>query len=140
MLVYDVKAIQTVVAPLVKQHWSSMMFDKRAQTHREDTRNFDVWTATRHLPHVQEAIRKTILNVPVSKPIPCWRSRGLSVDSKVIHKWVHLYNRSRWAQYLGKLGKHENSVHTVPQKDTERTNVYKYGSWLPRNLYTLKKR
>jgi len=137
MLVYNVKRIQHIVAPLIRRHWNTMQFDKRAQTHREDVRNFDVWTATRHLPHVQREIRKAILNVPRDKPIPCWRARGLSVDSKVTQKWVHLYDQSRWAKYLGRGHKR---FHTIPHKDTTPRASYEYGRWLPRNLYHLRKK
>lgn len=136
MLVYDVQKIQTVVAPLVKQHWATMHFDKRAQVHREDARIFDVWSASRHLPDLQRAIRKTIVNVPEHEPIPCWRVRGLTVDSKVWRKWVHLYDKSRWARYLGPDHK---THHTVPKHDSTHRSLYVYGHWLPRNLYKKKR-
>jgi hypothetical protein len=142
MLVYDVKRIQKVVAPLIRHHWTELMFDKRAQINREDARIFDVWSASRHLPHVQEEIRKAILNVPPHKPIPCWRVRGLMVDSSVFRRWVHIYKKSKWAKFLGAS---RNRHHTIPRPDPmphkEIQRQFKYGQWIPRNLsYKYKKR
>lgn len=131
MLVFDVRYVQRVIAPLIKQNWATMMFDKRAQVHRVDARVFDIWSATRHLPDLQNKIRKSILNVPQKKPIPCWRVRGMTVDSKIIRKWSHLYDQCRWAKFLGK---HHKRYHTVPKVDSRARTHYKYGQWLPNNL------
>jgi len=137
MLVFDVRFLQTRVAPLIKKHWSSMKFDKRAQVHHEEARIFDVWTASRHLPHIQRLIRKAILNVPEHKSIPCWRVRGVTVDSKVFRKWVHLYDQSRWAKFLGSGHK---THHTIPRKDPTLKHEYEYGKWLPHNLSARKRK
>jgi hypothetical protein len=103
-LAFDMRRVRAL-APLLREQWSSLAFDKRAQLHKKDANLFDLWAAARNVPRLRKALRGAVLAAVPLHPgrrccAPCRRSQSLAVEARVPHKWQHIYRRNRWARFI----------------------------------------
>jgi hypothetical protein len=121
LLAFDVDRVKAV-AKLVKQHWSRLMFDKRAQLHDKDANLFDLWVAARDVPIVQSALASCVISGDEALNhlkssrccFACKRSRSVAVEARTPKKWQDIYTQTKWAKLMKNTHKHPPPKPTQP--------------------------
>lgn len=154
LFVFDVDQVKKLASD-IKKLWPQLIFDKRSQLHRKDANLFDLWTSARNLPLLQHKIMKCILNHNIilnnndSKNnkktccYPCKRSRGISIESHYPRKWIDIYEKTRWVQFLKWDKIQHNRDHPKPLKKDYNNNNYNNNNnhlLLPPNLTKKRKK
>ena len=102
-LLFDLKKVKKLQHE-IKNNWKDLIFDKRSQLDHTDANLYDLWTAARNLPKLQQKIEKCVCNwtefTDKKHCNECKRVRGMSVEIKIPKKFQDHFHSNKWVNFL----------------------------------------